>query len=283
MDNIFLVVILGLALIVCVYFLNFTHEEYSQYVKNEQAINMLEEHKTNKPTDEMSDFFKKYPVEQLKINYKKPKVILNKTVIDVPVVNQYPELPTGCEIASTTALLKYIGIHTEKTELKDKYFEIKDTFTYNSQGEKIGPDPYQVFVGDPTSGGFGCMSDVVEKTIDKYFKQNGLLYDAIQINGIKENDLEKLLDNGIPVIVWASRNMKPFKYYESNEWILDTTGKKFTWPSNAHVLVICGYDDKNYYFSDSDNKKEIVFYKKSDFVTRWEEFGSQAVIVKMNV
>ena len=53
--------------------------------------------------------------------YRKPKSHFGKIQLDVPVVNQYPELPNGCEITSATAYLNYIGIKVDKIELCESY------------------------------------------------------------------------------------------------------------------------------------------------------------------
>lgn len=281
MDNLPLIIVLGLAFSVSLAASKFSENTYKVYTAEEQRISAMQEAETAKPAEKKSTFFNNYNINELKNKYAKPNKIGAKTIIDVPVINQFPELPTGCEIASSTALLNYLGIEIDKVTLQENYFEDSYDFRYNENNQRIGPDPNEVFVGDPKDTGFGCLSPVVEKSLDNYFKTNGYNYDAIQLQDASQKDLETLLDNGVPVIVWASRNMSPFKYTPNNNWILETTGKKFTWPGNSHVLVLIGYDENDYYFSDCDNKNEIAFYRKADFILRWEQFNSQGIIVQM--
>lgn len=277
MDNLFLVIILGLALILSSFGMNYAKKSYTEYNENLKLIENIKASDKNVPD---SHIFEKYSLESLKKNYPSPKKIFEKTTIDVPVINQYPELPVGCEAASATALLNYLGINVDKMSLYNNYFETDSEFVISDDGVKIGPDPNVFFIGDATSNGLGCYEFALEKFINNYFAFNGYNYNAIGLENLSQHDFETLLENGIPVIVWASQNMQPYQYNEKNRWILKTTGEEFFWLTNSHVLVAVGYDQKNYYFSDSNDKKEIVKYRKTDFLKRWQQLNSKALIVK---
>ncbi len=229
-----------------------------------------------------AEFVEKNSASELFYGYKKPTVRFGKTIINVPIVNQYPELPVGCEITSATAYLNYLGIDVDKVELQDGYLPDSYNFVYFNDGRmRTGPDPSKVFVGLPEESGFGCYDTVIVDTLNRFFADRNYNYEAIKLDGATQADLEELLDNGIPIEVWASIDMIPFKYIDANRWVLETTGEEFCWPKNSHALVLCGYDEKNYYFSDCNDKTEIVSYRKRDFLDRWEEFGNQAVIIKI--
>ena len=94
--------------------------------------------------------------------------------------------------------------------------------------------------------------------------------------------MEKLIDEGVPLIVWASQDMKSYKYRQSATWIIKDSGAEQQWLGNSHTLVLCGYDNNCYYFMDCNNKKEITPYSKTGFMNRWEENGSQCVAVKLD-
>lgn len=83
------------------------------------------------------------------------------------------------------------------------------------------------------------------------------------------------------MIVWASREMKPYNYRQPAEWIINGTDEQYTWIGNSHTLVLCGYDSNCYYFMDCDDKEEITAYLKERFLNRFEENGRQCVVVKI--
>lgn len=225
------------------------------------------------------DFLSIHDIETLSIGYT-PLNLTSSTYIDVPVINQFPELPVGCEITSATALLQYLGYSVDKMEMTENFLPQSYDFYMGRNGKQYGPDPNKVFVGDPEKTGLGCLSPVIVRTLNAYFRSVESGNRAIDVKNANQSTLETLLDYGIPIQVWASRNMRPFRYIEKNEWTVTGTDELFRWPGNSHSLVLIGYDNKNYYFADCDDKSEIQHYKKSDFLNRWEEFGSQAVIIQ---
>lgn len=274
MKNTAIVISLGLAFCISLVALIDSKKEYDNYVAAEAKFTEESVEKTSAGYS----FLSLYDINELKQGYKKPSTVFGKTMIEVPVVNQYPELPVGCEVASCTAALNYIGIDIDKMTMLS-YFETDSTFTDISGGRRTGPDPDKVFVGDPRDNGFGCFPAAIKIFLNNYFKDNGYNYNAIELKNANEQDLQALLDNGIPVIVWATVNMRPYKFTDDNEWVLNTTGEDFRWPGNSHVLVLCGYDDKNYYFSDPNDKADIVFYKNTDFIQRWMQNDCKGIII----
>lgn len=276
MKNAFLLTVMGFSLVVSLVSFHLANESYKM---NEEAELRIKEIGGEIRPRELV-FLKEHDINVISEGYKAPFSFFGVTKISVPVVNQYPELPVGCEIAASTAYLNYIGVDVGKMTLRE-YISESYKFTYKD-GVRKGPDPYRVFVGNPEKNGFGCYDMVVVRMLNRYFDENELSYKAMKVEGATQTDLETLLDGGVPVIVWASLDMRPFEYPETNEWILETTGEEFCWPKNSHALVLCGYDENDYYFSDSNNKDDIVKYKKSVFLDRWEEFGSQGVIVVLD-
>ena len=225
-----------------------------------------------------------YTVEQLGEGYKKPKEFLGKVMLDVPLINQYPELPVGCESVCAAAELQYLGFDVDKSVFAKDYLVSDNNFYYDSNHISHGPDPRLAFAGDPFSWGYGCSAGVLAKSMNSFFDDFEPTYEAISISGgINSADMEKLIDEGVPVIVWATRGMKPLDYRHPSEWIIDATGEKYVWYGNSHTLVLCGYDNECYYFMDCDDKTEITGYLKERFYNRYEENGYQSVIVKQHV
>lgn len=222
-----------------------------------------------------------FTVEQLGEGYINPDDFLGKVLIDVPVINQFPELPVGCEIASAVSVLNYIGYDIDKTEFTEKYITWDDSFKYDKNDKLHGPDPYKVFAGDPFKWGYGCYAPVLTESINRYFEDTGSSDMAIELNNVNIADLEKLVDEGVPVIVWASQEMMSYKYKESASWVVNGTSEEHQWLSNTHVLVFVGYDTNCYYFMDCNDKTEIMPYSKQGFINRWTEQGSQSIVIKI--
>lgn len=223
-----------------------------------------------------------YTVEELGSGYEKPVSVFGKTVIDVPLINQYPELPVGCESVCAAALLQYLGFETDKFDFTDNYLKWDDNFYYDESGNSHGPDPRKVFAGDPYSWGYGCSDSVLAEAMNRFFAEKDPSYTALALSEhINSADIEKLIDEGVPVIVWATVDMKPFNYRKPSEWITDS-GETYCWYGNSHTLVLCGYDNNCYYFMDPGDKDEITLYMKSSFLNRFEENGFQAVAVKID-
>lgn len=220
-----------------------------------------------------------YSIEELCSGYSAPEVFIGKTEIEMEVLNQYPELPVGCEVTCTAAMLNFFGFDIGKCELADNYFPKESAFTERG-GTLYGPDPQKCFVGDPYGKGYGCYEKVVAEVLSDYFASHGSENRGIVLNDAKSADLERFIDGGAPVIVWASIDMKPYKYNAVSQWVTED-GDTIEWLSNSHTLILTGYDASYYYFMDCWNKSEIQRYAKETFISRWEENGSRAVTVKI--
>lgn len=224
-----------------------------------------------------------YTVEELGEGYNKPVGIFGQTTLDVPLINQHPELPVGCEPVCATAVLNYLGFDIDRFDFVDNYLIWDDNFYYDDHMVSHGPDPDKVFAGNPYEWGYGCSAPVLAEAMNRYFASEGAAYTALAMDeSLNYADIEKLIDEGVPLIVWATIDMKPFNYRKPAEWIIDETGETYTWYGNSHVLVLCGYDSTCYYFMDPNDKDKITAYLKSTFLNRFAENGSQAIVVKLS-
>ena len=193
-------------------------------------------------------------------------------IIDVPALCQYPELPTGCEATAAAMILQFYGSDMTAEEFARNWLAC-DTSFYSMGGVQYGPDPNEVFAGDPFSEySYGCYATPIVSAINK----NSSKYEAQKIT---DKSLETLcneyIDRGNPLLIWATMNMKPTK--EGNSWYLQN-GSKFTWIAGEHCLVLVGYND-DYYFLNDPQVGSTVAYKKEIAELRFEELGSQAVCI----
>lgn len=208
------------------------------------------------------------------VTYAKPTAVRGKVLIDVPTIHQYPEYPTGCESVATVMALRYAGETTSVANFIDNYLECSSNF-YWSEGEFYGPSPYEYFLGDPRSeNSYGCMAPVIKKALIRYFGSDDRVADT---TGTALSALCKsYIDNGMPVIVWASIGMSQIS--DGRSWILPD-GTIFAWPNNEHCLLLVGYDANKYYFNDPYTGK-VVGYTRSVVEQRYERLGKQSLVIK---
>lgn len=225
-----------------------------------------------------------YTIEEIGENYDKPSSLLGKVLIDVPLIDQYPELPVGCEPTCAASVLQYLGFDINKLGFTDNYLEWDDHFYYDHKRNSHGPDPRKVFAGDPYRWGYGCTNEVLAEAMNRFFSENkssDLEYTALALDELNSADIERLLDEGVPIIVWATIDMKMLNYRKPSEWYIENTSETYIWYANSHTLVLCGYDTNCYYFMDPNEKKEITPYLKKTFMNRFNDTDTQAVAVKI--
>ena len=198
-----------------------------------------------------------------------PKVIIE----NVPVISQFPEYPTGCESVSTVMALKYAGYNISAEEFITRFLPMSREF-YMENGQNRGPSPYEYFIGNPKSpSSYGCMAPVIQKAVTSYIGDTEKIKD---LTNMSLNEIcEQYINQNIPVIMWAT--IKMLETNPKNSWYL-SDGKRFTWPSNEHCMLLVGYDDENYYFNDPYQGKLVAFNKKTT-EDRFAELGSQALAV----
>lgn len=274
MNNVLLTAVLGIGLAAC------CTASYMVYSFSEKQDHINEEiHYAEAGLDE-STMFGGFSAEEMAEGYDPPGKKDGKYIINVPMVNQFPELPVGCEIASEAAVLQFLGFDADKITLAEDYIPKNDDIYDDIHHFLYGPDPAEYFVGDPFTWGYGCYSPVIADSMNRYFLMHGSGNKAVDMKDLTGNELDMLLEAGVPVIVWASQDMEPFVYKDSSCWTVKKNGKNIRWLGNSHTLVLVGYDREMYYFMDCGGKTDITPYKRELFISRWEENGSQAVAVK---
>lgn len=193
------------------------------------------------------------------------------SMLDVPVISQWPDFPTGCESVSAVMLLQYHGNSVSVGQFV-KNFLPKNNVFYREKGKRFGPDPFEYFVGDPKKrGSYGCMAPVIEKALISCLACEN------PVRNLTGTELDAVcrdhIDWGRPVLVWVTINM--MESYPGNDWYLKD-GSHFYWPANEHCMVLTGYDDECYYFNDPYEGKRVA-YEKELCRLRYETLGRQAV------
>lgn len=205
-------------------------------------------------------------------------------IVDVPYYSQ-KDYPTGCELVSTSMVLAFHGFDiTAGDIIKKGYLDAVEIHTKDKKKTLYGGDPNLVFIGNPNkNSGYGCMSGAIILALQRYFDSQEKLDKKYEITDLRGMELHEIcteyIDNGIPVIVWCSINMKPTFQKFRNSWIIEDTDKRYIWRSNEHCLVLVGYDDENYYFNDPLVSKNTKYMKRLA-ERRYGEMGMQAVVVE---
>ncbi|ASK62656.1 hypothetical protein CFK37_11100 [Virgibacillus phasianinus] len=193
-----------------------------------------------------------------------------RTKVTVPIYNQYPELPTGCEATSLAMLLSWGGSTVSKYEAVDKL--PKGNKVRLLEGKWLGANPNQAFVGDPYSdsddGSFGVFEGPILAAIEKIMPGKG-----VDLTGHDFEPLLQIIHSGKPVMVWTTISQK--ETYHSDTWF-DENGNRIDWYCNEHAVVLTGIDGKNLIVNDPYTGKE-EYYDRSLFEKNWASMGKRAV------
>lgn len=207
------------------------------------------------------------------VQVDKPSAITEK-VIDVPAICQHPTLPTGCEAVCATMVLRYYGVTVTAAEFAGEWLSCSNEF-YMSNGKLYGPDPNEVFIGNPfTDTAHGCFATPIVNAIN----DNCNDVTAEKITGRTLAELcEAFINADKPLLIWATVDMKePTK---GNRWYLQD-GTLLQWLSGEHCLVLIGYTADCYLLNDPTTGS-VVSYEKELVEQRFAAMGSQAVYIKM--
>lgn len=122
--------------------------------------------------------------------------------LNVPLIPQRPELPTGCEITAVTMMLQYAGADVSKVQLAHE-------MPYAKEDCNLG------FVGDPfTDNGNSIYPPALLALVTKYAGH------ATNLTGANLAELHQQLDANKPVVIWVGE----FDGF------------------HTHALVLVGYD-----------------------------------------
>lgn len=189
--------------------------------------------------------------------------------LDVPLENQFPELPNGCEVTSLSMLLNYYGVKVTKMRLAH---DIEHVSSFSEDGQ---------YRGDPNDGFVGYMS--IAKA--GWCVYNGPLYDVGRkftsrmenLTGSSFNKVIKTVSDGHPVVIITTLNFK--KVNDMQKWST-RRGYAYVTPS-SHACVITGYDkDKNIVYVNDPygEKNKAVSWKNIE--ASYNQQGKQALTIK---
>ena len=184
----------------------------------------------------------------------------NSSILNVPFINQYPNLPLGCEATSLAQILNYKGVSVTKTKIADEMLKSPNK------------NPNLGFVGSPYRNEKGIFQTIYPKALEstaKKYRPN-----SEDITGASVDTLEKELKKGNPSVIWVSRN---FSNPEMGYWYEGTKDQMWV-NKNLHVVAVTGVDSNYFYITDPAQGKYKV--SKSKFKDVYYTVGKKALVVR---
>lgn len=189
-------------------------------------------------------------------------------MLDVEPIMQLPELPTGCEVTSLAAALNYNGFYVTKEELADEYLTTADPFKATFD---------EAFILSPRMPeAYGCNSPVIKKAAEDYFKAIDADWSVYDLTGTDFKDLFYHIDEGRPVIVWASMWLMDVSY--TLRWTTED-GQEAWFAEGEHCMTMKGYDLETDTVYVCDPLRGEIEYPISRFEEIYDQLGKQALVI----
>ena len=184
--------------------------------------------------------------------------------IPIEPMDQYPELPTGCESVALTVALNALGCDLSKTEIAENYLEYNDNYVLG-------------FCGDPfEEDGAGIMPPGIITTVENYAQYTGAPVYAVDTSKLPLSDLYKFIEAGYPALVWTTSYMdEPMETDDSIEY----DGEIYNWYDNEHCVTLFGYDRSAGTVEIADPMLGSTAYDAEEFERIYELIGGWSVVV----
>jgi uncharacterized protein YvpB len=242
--------------------------------------NISPEHVINKNHTETVQYISDKPLNdylhQQNLTIKdKPVVAISQTkIINVPLINQNPELRYGCEVTSLAMVLNYAGVKVNKMELYKKVKKDPDPIKRSSHGDILRwGNPHEGFVGDMTgkSAGYAVFDKPIALLVNNYLPNR-----AVNLTNQPFDKILQHVSKGYPVVVWTTGDYRLPDRWESwrhGNQVIRT-------PLDLHAVVLVGYDQQYVYLNDPLSGKKKVRVGKQRFIESWKALKCRAVSYK---
>ena len=216
-------------------------------------------------------------LESTQISAEVKKSNSGTQLTDFDIIEQYPELPTGCEITAMTMVLNYYGYQVNKVTMALDYMpKVQAEFYRSEDGRLMGPDLENFFVGDPTEEtGYICGTGAIVTAANRYLADVGSDLTAAAMKNAQPEKLYDLIDQGTPVVIWCTINMEDRA--ETDGWYRED-GTYMEWSTNDHGAVLIGYDEDTVTVADPIYSRITV--SRDQFEKIFAERGGQCVILQ---
>lgn len=193
------------------------------------------------------------------------KELPSSASIEMELILQHPELPTGCETVALTMLLKFYGFDLDKTTIAKDYLIYSNNFV-------------EGYMGNPfTTGGAGIYSPGLTRTANKYLDAQDSELNAKNVTDSTPEELYRYIANGTPVVIW---NTVYFLQNQPTGLTVKWGEKTYVWDNCEHCMVLSGYDLERNVVIVHDPIEGVVERDAEGFWQRYENLGSMALIIR---
>ena len=195
------------------------------------------------------------------------EVSTSAQIEDFPIVNQMPELPTGCEITALTMALNYYGYPVDKTVMASEYLPTASADRYyGSDGRLYGTDMNEYFI---------WRTGAIVTAAVSHLADEGSSMRAADVTGSSPEELYERVSQGQPVVVWVTISMADRR--STQGWYTED-GAYVDWSTNDHGAVLIGYTETTVTIADPISGR--VEYDREQFEDVFESRGNQCVVLE---
>lgn len=189
-------------------------------------------------------------------------------IIDVEPMNQYPDMPNGCEVTSMAMLVKKYGVDVNKYNIEAN---LKKSGFQNA-------DPNIAYIGNPYSkDGFYCFASPVVESANIYLGKKGSYLRAEDITGTSViGVLNRIIFKKQPVVVWFTVDYNDPEMTEKT--YITPQGDTEKLYKNLHCVVVNGIGDAQVKLVDPIKGNTTVSVWK--FAKIYTEMGKRAIEIK---
>lgn len=195
-------------------------------------------------------------------------LLQNGKLVNVPHIQQMPELSRGCEVTSLAMLLQFAGVSVDKMTLANEITTIPFRDSNGLRG-----NPNDGFVGDIYSfdnPGYGVYHGPIAALAQKYLPGR-----IIDLTGGSIDSLYKMVENGSPVWVITNSRFSQLPDSEFTKWQTSSGEIQITY--REHSVLVVGYDENNVYLNDPLAEQSYTAVPRDSFEESWIQMGKQAI------
>lgn len=199
----------------------------------------------------------------------------NNTILNIPLINQLPELPRGCEVTSLAMILKYIGINVDKIELAEQVKKDLTPYYIDTDNRIHYGNPYDGFVGDmydKNRNGYGVYHGPIVELAQEYCGEA-----AIDLTGLEFEEILYMVERGNPVWIITNGSYNALSDSDFVIWHTPTGLVKVT--TRLHSVVITGFSEDKVYINDPLRNNKNIKVDREEFKKAWEQMGNQAMTI----
>ena len=201
-------------------------------------------------------------------------------ILETPWLDQHEKRPTGCESVTAALALGWLGYPVDPDFFIDNCLP-RAPYPREEDGVWRAADPEDFYLGDPrTQDGWGCFAPAIRRGLERWADLKGEDLIVRELHGVPLDRLfREEIDRGLPVILFATMGMAAPR--PSRRWLLDGSGKPYTWKTPMHCLLLIGYDRESgeAVFSDPLAGPRTR-YPLADTERAYRGMGTEAVVVE---